>query len=248
MTRQVEHAVHVRLDDGTAVVTIGRGQRRNALAAGDWHELACQVESLSGQSSLRAVLVRGAGSTFCAGSDVAGWVGATPEAVEDSFAHMERAFRAIEACPVPVIAEIRGVAAGAGCQLALACDLRVMAESARIGMPIARLGILPSPAFAARLVRACGSACAAELLYTGRLLRARDALVAGLATACVPDDCLTDRVSELLIDTIRHPPAAVRAAKRAITEATSPVPRHNLGPAVAYEEFQHGIAHFLSRT
>lgn len=124
------------------------------------------------------------------------WVDADSAYVEKSFARMEEAFSAIEDCPVPVVAEIRGVAAGAGCQLALACDLRLMADSARIGMPIARLGILASPAFAARMVALTGPSVARELLYTGRLVDARTAVELGLADHQVPEAQLTDRTEQ----------------------------------------------------
>ncbi len=136
------------------------------------------------------------------------WVDADSGYVEESFAHMEAAFSAIEDCPVPVIAEIRGVAAGAGCQLALACDLRLMADSARIGMPIARLGILASPAFAARMVALAGPAVARELLYTGRLVDARTAVGLGLADDSVPEEHLAARTSGLAASIAEQPPAA----------------------------------------
>ena len=82
---------------------------------------------------VHAVLFRGRHGSFCSGSDLTEWVDAELHLVDESFAAMESAFRAVEQCPVPTIAAVRGVAAGAGCQLALSCDLRFMAESARIG-------------------------------------------------------------------------------------------------------------------
>ncbi|MDJ0491090.1 enoyl-CoA hydratase/isomerase family protein, partial [Rhodococcus qingshengii] len=155
-SRRDSGMVDVTFDGPIATVTIGTGRRRNALNGDAWKDLAHQIIGVSTHASLGVVVLRGVGDTFCAGSDVTEWVGACAEDVEESFAQMEAAFRAIEICPVPVIAQISGVAAGAGCQLALACDIRVVATSARIGMPIARLGIRPSPAFAARLVRVVG--------------------------------------------------------------------------------------------
>lgn len=150
------------------------------------------------------------------------WVDADSGYVEESFAHMEAAFTAIEDCPVPVIAEIRGVAAGAGCQLALACDLRFMADSARIGMPIARLGILASPAFAARMVALAGPAAARELLYTGRLVDAPTAVDLGLADDSVPEEHLAARTSGLAAAVAEQPPEAIRAAKLAVAAALAP--------------------------
>jgi enoyl-CoA hydratase/carnithine racemase len=233
--------VRVEVEGALATVTVGTGERHNALTAAGWQELADRFGALAGEAGLAAVVVRGAGGTFCSGSDVTEWLGATPEALEDSFARMEAAFRAIEACPVPVVAQIAGYAAGAGCQLALACDLRVIGESARIGMPIARLGILPSPAFAGRLVRLSGPAVAAELLHTGRLLDARRAVAVGLANLAVPDPDLAAGTRELIADIVRHPPAALRAAKQAVTAATAALPDGKPSAAADYPSLQFGI-------
>jgi enoyl-CoA hydratase len=150
------------------------------------------------------------------------WIDATPEDVDTSFHLMERACEAVERLPVPVIASVRGVAAGAGCQLACACDLRVIGERARIGMPIARWGILVSPAFAARLVVLAGPDTARELLYTGRLLTGPEAVGRGLATRCVPEADLESVTANFAAAIADQPPAAIRAAKRAVEATLAP--------------------------
>ena len=122
-SRRDSGMVDVTFDGPIATVTIGTGRRRNALNGDAWKDLAHQIIGVSTHASLGVVVLCGVGDTFCAGSDVTEWVGACAEDVEESFAQMEAAFRAIEICPVPVIAQISGVAAGAGCQLALACDI-----------------------------------------------------------------------------------------------------------------------------
>ncbi|MFE2089182.1 enoyl-CoA hydratase/isomerase family protein [Streptomyces sp. NPDC059460] len=241
-----EPPVRVHTQAGVAEITIGTGQRRNALRSAHWRLLAEQMDAVSHLPSLRAVLVRGTGDTFCSGSDITEWIGAEPDTIEDCFHWMEQAFRAVERCPIPVVAQIQGTAAGAGCQLALACDLRVMADSAHIGMPTARLGILPSPAFAARLVQLAGPALARQLLYTGQLLTAPEAVTAGLANLCVPDADLNDDVAALLADIASQPSTALRAAKRAVAEAAGEPPERHLGPAVSYADLQRGIARLLS--
>src|SRR5271167_1414213 len=118
-----------------AWITIGSGERRNALTTADWLHLAETARSLAKDPNLRTVVVRGFGANFCAGSDIHEWDDATIDRVGASFDAMETALVAIEDIPVPVVAQISGVAAGAGLQLALACDLRVMGSHARIGMP-----------------------------------------------------------------------------------------------------------------
>lgn len=251
MTTEVAPAtslVAARLAGPVARITVGNGQRRNALTMAGWAELERLVDELGAQERVRAILVSGHGATFCAGSDISEWLDADADLVEESFARMEAAFQAIERCPVPVVARIEGAAAGAGCQLALACDMRYMAESARIGMPIARLGILATPAFAARLTVLAGPAVARELLYTGELLTGPAARAAGLANRCVPDAELDAEVTAALGRICAQPPAAVRAAKRAVGAALAPMREattHNDLPAVSMDDFAAAVQAFL---
>jgi enoyl-CoA hydratase len=238
-------------DLGIADVSVGDGQRGNALSSEDWRELEQTFRRLAEDDQLRAVVVRGQGGTFSAGSDMREWVQADRTDVAQSFAAMEAAFTAIEDLPVPVIAEVEGVAAGAGCQLALACDLRVLADTARIGMPIARLGILVSPPFAARLATLAGPGVARELLYTGRLVSADEAVRLGLATRSVPAQELSSATRRLVLSVVHHPGPAIRAAKQAVDVALAPARAaaraQAEGPPVAYDDFQRGIMSFLTR-
>ncbi|MBE2999213.1 enoyl-CoA hydratase/isomerase family protein [Nocardiopsis sp. HNM0947] len=240
--------VEVLRDGGTAHVVIGDGRRRNALTSQGWTAIRDAFVGLAQDPDVRAVVVRGAGDTFCAGSDLTEWAGVDEAHVEDSFARMESAFRAVEACPVPVIAQVSGVAAGAGCQLALACDLRVVTGSARVGMPIARLGIRTSPSFAARMSTLAGPSVTRDLLYTGRLLHGADAVSAGLADRCVAEDELSATVGDMAASIARQPAEAVRAAKSAVETALAPVRTatlHNTGPAVAFDRFSGAVADFV---
>jgi enoyl-CoA hydratase/carnithine racemase len=238
-------------DFGIADVSVGDGQRGNALSSEDWREMEQTFRRLAADDELRAVVVLGQGGTFSAGSDMREWVRADRTDVAESFAAMEAAFTAIEDLPVPVIAEVEGVAAGAGCQLALACDLRVLADTARIGMPIARLGILVSPPFAARLATLAGPGVARELLYTGRLVSADEAVRLGLATRSVPARELASATRRLVLSVARHPGSAIRAAKQAVDVALAPARAaaraQSAGPPVAYDDFQRGIMTFLTR-
>ncbi|HEX3788857.1 MAG TPA: enoyl-CoA hydratase/isomerase family protein [Pseudonocardiaceae bacterium] len=242
--------ITVRPVGPTAEIVLGTGGSRNALGREDWRELERIFRELALDDRVRAVLVRGGGATFSAGSDIREWVHAGPDDVEQSFVRMEAACTAIEELPVPVIAEVSGVAAGAGCQVALACDLRVLADTARIGMPIARLGILVSPSFAARLTVLVGHGLARELLYTGRLVGADEAVRLGLANRSVPADRLAGVTAELINTIVAQPRPALVAAKQAVSVALSPVraAAHSFvtGPAVSYEDFQRGVTTFLS--
>lgn len=244
--------VTVHSQGSAAEVVLGSGGSANALGHNDWRALELTFRELALDEQIRVIVVRGSGRTFSAGSDLREWVHAAPDDVDRAFAAMEAACTAIEECPTPVIAQINGVAAGAGCQLALACDLRVFADDARIGMPIARLGILVSPAFAARLALLAGHGLARELLYTGRLLDAAEAVAAGLANRRVPSSELTGATRELADAVAAQPRAALVAAKQAVSVGLSPTraaaDSFASGPAVSYEDFQRGVTAFLSRS
>lgn len=229
-------------------VEIGDGTRRNALGEADWRALGEAVRSAGDTSGVDVVLLVGHGGQFSAGSDLAEWADADADDVDRTFAVMEACFRAIEDAPVPVIAAVEGVAAGAGCQLTLACDLVVMGVSAQIGMPIVRLGILTSPAFAARVSSRVGSALAADLYLTGRLLSAREAQGAGLVARVVPDRQVVATARDLAATIARRPAPAVRAAKAAIHRVGQPGRSVEDAPgrAVAFDDFRGAVRRFLS--
>jgi enoyl-CoA hydratase len=242
-------AIHLRRTDDVARIVVGTGDRGNALSSHDWDSLAELFDRLADDAELRVAVVEGASDTFSAGSDVREWVASSPAAVDAGFAAMERAFSAVEALPVPVLAKVRGIAVGAGCQLACACDLRVLGERARIGMPIARWGILASPSFAARISALTGPDVTRDLLYTGRLLDAAEAQRVGLASRVAPEDEL-DSVLDALVEQIaRQPPAAIRAAKQAVSALMSPITRAARqaggGPAADYPALRSGAIRFL---
>jgi enoyl-CoA hydratase len=234
-----------------ARVIIGTGVRRNALSSGAWAGLARAMQRLAGEDTVRAVIVEGAGGWFSAGSDIREWVDATPEQIELSFTLMEAACSAIEDFPVPVIAKVRGAAAGAGCQLALACDLRVLSDTASIGMPIAVLGIRVSPIFANRLAVHGGGAVAGDLLYSGRMVGADEAVRLGLASETVPGDELDRRVEAVVDSILGASDASIRAAKHALgllaTPARLTARAAAAGQAVDYEDFRRGVNAFVHR-
>ncbi|MGH7722394.1 MAG: enoyl-CoA hydratase/isomerase family protein [Candidatus Dormibacteria bacterium] len=250
MSDVVAPVVRLEREGRLARVIVGSGVRRNALSSGGWAGIERAMRRLAGNETLRAVVLEGAAGWFCAGSDIREWAQATAEQVELSFARMEAACTAVEELPVPVIAKVRGPAAGAGCQLALACDMRILAVGASIGMPIARLGILISPAFANRLAVHAGASGARDLLYTGRMVGAEEAVRMGLASACVPGDRLDQRVEVVVDDVLHGSGAAVRAAKRALDELIAPgriAARAMAGPPIDHDDFQRGVDAFVHR-
>jgi enoyl-CoA hydratase len=243
--------VSLERDGVVARVIVGTGVRRNALSTGAWAGIAQAMQRLAGEDTVRAVIVEGAAGWFCAGSDITEWVDATPEQIDLSFTLMESACTAIEDFPVPVIAKVRGAAAGAGCQLALACDLRILADTASIGMPIAVLGIRVSPIFANRLAVHGGTAVARDLLYTGRMVGAAEAVRLSLANATFPGDELDRRVEDVVDSILGASDVSIRAAKHAIDMLATPARlaarAAAAGHAVDYDDFRRGVNAFVDR-
>jgi enoyl-CoA hydratase len=236
-----------------ALLQLGDGSRLNTLGRAGWRALDTMVATAAADPDVAAVVIAGASETFSAGSDLNEWSGSSMEEVERTFDVMEACFQTIEGAPVPVLAAVEGFAAGAGCQLALACDLVVMSREARLGMPVARLGILASRAFAVRVSRRCGTAMASDLYLTGRLLTADESLRAGLVTRLVPPGLARAEALALAEVISSTPSSALRAAKDALRranptsevarlEATGPV----AGPRVSYGEFSGAVDAFFA--
>ncbi len=198
-----------------ATITIHRPHVRNAMNRAMWVEIRRAFESVSREESdVRVLVVKGAAGNFCAGSDIKEMQGRTTQDAESTFRLVEEALEALEKVPVPVIGALSGVAAGGGCELLLASDLRVAAASARIGMPVARLGITVSPAFIRRLVRAVGESRAGDLLVSGRLIGAEEAYTWGLAHYLVADGAAEETAKELALRIATYSPASLRHSKR----------------------------------
>jgi enoyl-CoA hydratase len=253
MSAETSERVSCVIHGATALVEIGDGSRLNALGRAEWRALDDVVARISADPDVLAIVIAGCGTAFSAGSDLNEWADSTMEDVEQSFDVMEACFQTIESSSVPILAAIEGIAAGAGCQLALACDVVVMSHTARMGMPVARLGILASRAFAVRVSRRCGTAMAADLFLTGRLLSADQSLHAGLVTRVVPPE-LTRAHAMALAEAISSAPStalsAVKAALRHVSSTCEPGLDEAAGPVaaprVSYDEFSHAVGAFLT--
>lgn len=234
-----------------AVLEVGNGERFNALSSPQWRALEISARNLATDPAVRAVVIRGAGGTFCSGSDLREWQDATGADVSEAFSAIEGALQAIESIPVPTVALVQGVATGAGCQLALACDLQVLEASAQIGMPIARLGMLIPPTFANRMSLRIGPSRTKDLLYGGRLLTAAEAQTIGLVSTVVPAGASHGEVSELTERWSAMSQASLRASKAAVNQGLapleSPARAFPQGPASDGAEFFLRVNHFLRR-
>ena len=187
-----EHHLEVAAyDDGVVLVTLSQPDRRNAMSdamTAAWPEL---MEALRTDADVRAVVVTGAGRAFCSGGDIS-WIGGEPDAlVPDLRARMLAFYRgwlSIRSLEVPTIAAVNGAAVGAGAALALACDIRYAAASARFSVPFSSLGLHPGMATTWLLPEVVGIAAARDLLLTGRMVDAEEMLRLGLVSSVSGDD------------------------------------------------------------
>jgi enoyl-CoA hydratase len=204
--------------DHVALVTIDRPEALNALSFDLLDELAATLERLDRDPDCRAIVVTGAGTrAFAAGADIRELAGQTPVTLlaDNRFASWGR----IAAVRTPLIAAVRGVALGGGCELAMTCDMIVAGEDAQFGQPEIRLGVMPGAGGTQRLTQAIGKARAMELILTGRSMSAREAEANGLVTSVVPSESTVGAALELAARVAAQPPLAVLAAKEAILRA-----------------------------
>lgn len=209
--------------DGVATVTINNPSRRNAVAPDMWDALATAFRELSSDPKVRAVILTGGGDCFCSGSDVEQIVLAAD--IPAGLARLKRANRmmlAIYNCEKPVIAAVRGPAAGVGMSLALACDFIVASEDARFGGGFTRVGLMPDGGAIYFLSHLLGSARAKEIAYSGRFVGAEEALSIGLALRLFPAEALIEGALSMARDLARGPTTAISLGKRMFRAARSP--------------------------
>jgi enoyl-CoA hydratase/carnithine racemase len=198
-------------------VILDRPQTRNAVTAGMLEELASALGRAAADPRARVVVLSGEGPDFCAGADLGELEAAAGGAQSLGYGRpLEEALDAVTHHPLPVVAVIQGAALGAGCQLAVAADLAVAAEDARLGIPSARLGVVTGFDILRRLVGAVGAKRAGELLLAGRTVTGEEAARWGLVNEAVPAERLPARGEELAGQVAAGAPLSVRTSKRGI--------------------------------
>jgi enoyl-CoA hydratase len=204
--------------DGVALVTIQRPEALNALSFAVLEELATALELLDGDEDCRCIVLTGSGErAFAAGADIRELAVQTPVTLtrDREFARWDRVGR----IRTPLVAAVRGMALGGGCELAMACDMIVAGESAQFGQPEIKLGVMPGAGGTQRLTRAIGKAKAMEMILTGRTMDAHEAEARGLVTSVVPDEATVDAALDLAARVAAMPPVAAAAAKEAVLRA-----------------------------
>ena len=189
--------VLVRQDGPEARITLNRPKQRNALSLEVMQEVTAAVERLGADTSVRAIVIEGAGPAFCAGHDLAEMVGRDIAYYQHVFDVCTVMMEALHRAPQPVIARVHGIATAAGCQLVAACDLAVAAEEARFATPGVKIGLFCSTPMVP-LSRAIGRKRALEMLLTGTPIDAGTAMEWGLVNHVVPGAALDDAVGELV--------------------------------------------------
>jgi len=211
------------VERAAAVVTLrlNRPRALNALDAATLRELARAIREVRREGAARALIITGAGDkAFSAGADIAA-MAAMSGAEGHAYSRLGHEVLArLEALAIPVVAAVNGVALGGGLELALACDLIVASEKARLGQPEINLGLIPGFGGTQRLVRRIGQTRARELIYLGHMISAEEGLRLGLVNRVVPHEQLAEEAARLAADLAARAPVALAQAKRATAIAT----------------------------
>jgi len=211
--------IETRVADHVCTILLNRPEKRNALNGEMIDAFHAAVRDAAGRRDVRVVVVAAAGQTFCAGLDLRE-LAAQRESGRVETHTLEEALEALERCPHPTIAAVQGDAVAGGCELALHCDLRVAADSARFAMPLARIGIAVPVALTWKLVDTIGAAATKELLFTGDAVAAETALALGLVNRVVATADLDRAVDDLARQIAHNAPLSVRAMKAFVQRAT----------------------------
>jgi enoyl-CoA hydratase/carnithine racemase len=213
-----EQVLKVSRQQNYAVLTLNRPEKRNALSQPVIEALNAALAQFENDKEVRALLIRGEGSSFCAGIDLkevdeaAG--GHNPTTLESVFGRLER-------FPVPTIAAVQGAALAGGLELALHCDLRIAGEGAKLGMTLGRVGLMVPYDFTRKLIEVCGSANTAWILYTAGIIDGRRGLQMGLVHEVVEDQKLDAAAAALAERIADNAPLSLRAMKAAVRRCMS---------------------------
>ena len=246
--------VLTEIRDNIGIIKINRPQQLNALNIQTIHELNDLIHLWSKDDKIKVIIITGEGKSFVAGADIAEMKDMTKQQAIDFSEMGQKVFSLIESQEKPVIACVNGFALGGGCELAMACDIRVASDKAKFGQPEVNLGVIPGFAGTQRLARMVGTAKAKELILTGEIIDAQTALSIGLVNQVVPHDNLLDQTFKMAQKIASKGPTAVRLAKKVISRGIetdfatgSSFEVEAFGECFASGEAKEGMSAFLEK-
>ena len=211
-------AVIFELRDALAVVRLNRADKLNALSRSMLGELGEAFKRIESERSVRVVILTGAGErAFCAGTDISELAGLDEREAREAARRGQKVCDRIEHCHVPVIAAVNGLAAGGGCELALACHIRIASTQAQFSLPETKLGLIPAYGGTQRLARNVGRGRALEMMLAGASMSAEDALKTGLVNRVASPEQLLTEAESLAREIAALAPLAIRACLEAVT-------------------------------
>lgn len=253
-----QEALHTNLsvqrDGAIQLLRIDRQDKLGALNFEIMEALGAYIAALANDKTCRVLIITGTGKGFVAGADIDGYDGATQSEFDGFQRRSRQTFDALAALPQITICAVNGYALGGGLELALCCDLILVAERARLGLPEIKLGLLPGGGGTQRLPKLVGAMRAKELLLTGRMMTADEAVAYGAALEVVPGDQLMGRARDLATLLAAQAPIALAEGKRVIDDgveapltASLTFEQRVLGALYATDDAKEGIAAFVEK-
>lgn len=236
-----EESILLKKEGNIATITLNRPDRLNAL---DWPAQGLfgqKLDEVAGDSEMRALIITGAGRAFCAGGDVSAQKGRIGMKVAERRAGLRKLLNnplKIRKMDIPVIAMVNGVAVGAGCNMALACDIIIASENARFGQAFVKIGLVQDYGGSYLLSRLVGTKKACELVFTGDIIDANEAFRIGMVNKVVPPEELESATKEMAMKIAGRAPLAVSIAKRSIYDAFD---KFDLETTLQYEMYTQGF-------
>ncbi len=250
----VTDSLRTRVAGPIGWLVLDRPESRGALTRELWEAIPGRLEWLAARDGVRAVVVTGTAGNFIAGADINEFrhLRSDPDLARRYDQGAVDTIRVLERLPVPSIAMIGGPCLGGGCLIAFACDLRIAAETAFLGIPAGKLGLAYPHAAVERLVAVAGEATALDLLLSGRFVHGPEALRLGLVQRCVPGEELLARTEEWVGEIAKNAPLALRYARLAVRRHVGGVLSEGEAEALvaacfASEDYQEGVLAFLEK-
>ena len=241
--------------EGVATITINRPEALNAFSAEVVSEILQAIEDVKADESVRVVVLTGAGErAFSAGADIKAMKGMNALKARELSQMGERLCSALENLEKPVIAAINGYALGGGLEVAMACDIRLASENARMGQTEINIGLIPGWGGTQRLTRLIGATKAKELIFTGKMIDAKTAEQLGLVNMVVPQDKFRETVRQFALELAQKAPVALKVAKALINkgaeislDAAVALEREGFGVVASTEDLQEGVSAFIEK-